>query len=192
MKDCVCCVNPRSLLEEIDFLRYNAARTALLETYMRDALFFLSLTMLASLYGMLGMPLGLLIALPLLAMSFWFVMIRGGKTIFHLLAFLLITMVIVKGALHSPLGRHMQVAVTLSTVVLIFAFAGVSKEIDIAPTFAIFVAVMLFLRTFVGVPIPDKLSWGIITFLMIASRIDDWNLKHRPLEERHEQRYLSE
>lgn len=159
---------------------------------MRNALFFLSLSMLANAFGILGMPLGVLLAVAIFVGTFWWVLVHGGKTIFHLLAFILITTILLKGVVHSSFGRHMQVTVTICSIILIFAFAGTSREIDIAPSFAIFVAVMLFLRTFIGIAVPEKLSWSIIAFLMIASHVDDWNLRHRPFEEKPEEEYLSE
>lgn len=151
----------------------------ILETMMRNALFFLSLTVLALLYGVLGMHYGIIIAIPLFLISFWGILLRKKITIFHLIAMTEIGVLLTKGVHGTPLSRAFQIGLCILTILLILAYSGESKEVDIAPTFAIFVALMFFLQTFLHLPIPEKFLWSSLVFLTSASMVDDWNARRR-------------
>lgn len=150
-----------------------------LEHRMREALFFLSLTMLVTLYGVLGYRWGVLVALTLLVSSFWILIIQSRRTFFNFGTMLLVCLILYKGVSGAALSRHMLVSVTIATITLVLAYSGTSSDVDIAPTFAVFVAIMLFLHTFLHLAIPLKFCFGAIIFLTIASVVDDWNARRR-------------
>jgi hypothetical protein len=73
--------------------------------------------------------------------------------------------------------------VVVTTILLVLAYTSTSRDVDIAPTFAVFIAIMLFLRAFAHIAIPEKFSWGALVFLTASSVIDDWNVKRRFVEQ---------
>lgn len=164
----------------------------LLEKRVRDTLFFLSLTMLLRLNGLLNMRLGSVVALAIFWLTFRGLLLRGRMDTLRLLTIVTISIVLVRGVMGLPFSHMLLVYITVLTVLQIYIYAKESSEVEVAPALMVFVAMLFILNTFVHIPIPDKISWAIVMFLTSCSMIDDWNVKHRPLEAHDEEHCFDE
>lgn len=159
---------------------------------MRNALFFLSLTMSISLRGLLRSWMGVLLAIALFLSTLVWVILQKDKGVLQFFSAILIGVVLLFGVAGLPFSHALLVSSTLLTIFLILTYSARSKEDEIAPVVSIFIAIILFLYTFAHLSIPVRVCWDILIFLTAASMIDDWNVKYRSTNEREDEQCFSE
>ncbi len=185
------CVNPFCYLKNIRS-RVTIPQALIYGGVVRNALFFLSLTLFLFWTGVYHTTLGRVLLFPYFLVVLWYGLFRGGRGVVSLLDSIYIGVVLFVGGRSFALPRPLFITGIVLTVLSILVYAGESRERDIAPTFALFALFMIFLRLVAHIDISLLLPYGLVVFVTAASMVDDWNRKHRPFMDRRERKYQEE